>query len=90
MQSCRLWALQVLLPRAAVICRLWPLLPVLPQLGLALGPGRDDMVAMLSLLLVVTGNGEHMCCFLCFPYLGIGMPADARPLTSSWICPVLK
>lgn len=55
------------------------------------------MVAMLSLLLAVTGNGEHMCCFLCFP--GIGMLADALPpisisdygkSTNIRTCPVLK
>lgn len=38
------------------------------------------MVALVSLLQVVTGNDEHMCCFLCFPDLGIWMPEDALPL----------
>ncbi|XP_053805273.1 uncharacterized protein LOC128791559 [Vidua chalybeata] len=61
-----------------------------PAVGWPRCAQQDVKVAMLSLLLVVTGNGEHMCCFLCCPFLGIGTPADACPLIPSWTCPVLK
>lgn len=99
-QPCRCWS-----PGWDVTCRLWPLLPVLPRLWAGCGARLcpvlrgDVLVAMLSLLLSVTGDDEYTCCFLCFPYLGIGMPADALPLisisdygksSSIWTCPVQK